>query len=470
MSLINHLPDGWELTNLADIASQGNYGLVDGPFGSNLPASDYTLSGIPVIRGSNLSQGTIRFKDDNFVFVSDQTAQRLARSLCKHNDIIFTKKGTLGQVGIIPETARFPEYLLSSNQMKLSVNPKKANPLFIYYFVSSLSSREKILRDSEATGVPKINLAYLKTFPIILPSISEQQTIAEILSSLDEKIELNRQMNKTLEAIVQTIFKSWFINFDPVHAKMEGRELYEIDAETAALFPDGFRDSTLGKIPREWKVGVLDDVIESSLGGDWGGSNLTSEISDMAFCIRGADIPNLQLADTAKMPIRYLKTSSISKRKLKPGNIVIEISGGSPTQSTGRSVLITSEVLDRYPYSVVCSNFCRKLSLQDLTYSKYTYYWLRWLYDSGTLLQYENGTTGIKNFAYNIFSQTYNFVIPPSNLLERFEQVTCAISKKRENNGDEDNTLATLRDTLLPKLLSGQIRIKDAEKIAEAYI
>ncbi|MHC5917290.1 MAG: restriction endonuclease subunit S [Nostoc sp.] len=211
------------MTTLSVIARKDGRGLVDGPFGSNLPASEYVPVGIPVIRGVNLSLGDVRFKDNEFVCVSDETAKRLERSLCSFEDVIFTKKGTLGQIGIIPRTHRYKKFLISSNQMKLSVDRDIADPLFVYYYLSSAASRKKIIQDSEATGVPKTNLTYLRTFPILLPPLPEQKAIAHILGTLDDKIELNREMNQTLEAMARAIFKSWFVDFDPVRAKMEGR-------------------------------------------------------------------------------------------------------------------------------------------------------------------------------------------------------------------------------------------------------
>lgn len=205
----------WKNVTLEAIADRMGNGLVDGPFGSNLPASSYTASGIPVIRGSNLTIGSGRFISDSFVYVSKETATRLSISLCMPGDIIFTKKGTLGQTGFVPEGIH-KQYLISSNQMKLTVNSTIADPLFVCYHVSSPSSVAKILRDSESTGVPKTNLTYLKTFPILLPPLWEQKAIAHILGSLDDKIELNRQMNATLESMAQALFKSWFVDFDPV--------------------------------------------------------------------------------------------------------------------------------------------------------------------------------------------------------------------------------------------------------------
>ncbi len=264
----------WHQSTLGNIASREGNGLVDGPFGSNLPASSYTETGVPVIRGSNLTLGLGRFNAESFVFVSEETSQRLSRSLCKPQDIVFTKKGTLGQTGLIPENG-YAQYLISSNQMKLRVDKALADPLYVYYYVSSPQSVQKILRDSEATGVPKTNLAYLKDFPIQLPSLSKQKAIAHILGSLDDKIELNRQMNETLEAMAQALFKSWFVDFDPVidNALAAGNPIPEaLQAKAAARqalgdkrkplpeaiqqqFPSAFEYSDeLSWIPKGWKV------------------------------------------------------------------------------------------------------------------------------------------------------------------------------------------------------------------------
>ena len=256
----------WTHTTLGSIAAKDGYGLVDGPFGSNLPASCYTSDGIPVIRGSNLSLGTTRFRSDEFVFVSGETAKRLERSLCRPLDIVFTKKGTLGQTGFVPNEGPYNLFLLSSNQMKLTVDRRLADPMFVYYFVSSPDSTRKIIQDSEATGVPKTNITYLRDFPIVLPPLSEQRAIAHILATLDDKIELNRRMNETLEAMARALFQSWFVDFDPVRAKAEGRDP-GLPKPIADLFPDSFQDSELGEIPKGWVVRRLKDVVSQLTRG-----------------------------------------------------------------------------------------------------------------------------------------------------------------------------------------------------------
>jgi type I restriction enzyme S subunit len=464
------VPLGWNLTTLEEIVRKDGYGLVDGPFGSNLPASDYTLTGIPVIRGSNLSLGETKFVDDEFVFVSIETAQRLARSICRPGDIIFTKKGTLGQTGIVPERHAYSKFLLSSNQMKLSVDQSAADPLYVYYYVSTPQSREKIVRDAEATGVPKTNLAYLRTFPILLPPLPTQRAIARILGALDDKIELNRRQNATLEALARAIFQSWFIDFDPVRARADGRAPAAMDAATAALFPDGFDVVDGREVPRGWKLQVMNDAVELILGGDWGKDQESIEAPYPVLCIRGADIPDIQNGGMGRMPTRYLKTSSLTKRRLQPGDLVVEISGGSPTQSTGRPVLITEALINRLSLPLSCSNFCRIVRPSNSAFSLFLYFWLLWIYINDAFLPYENGTTGIKNLAFTNFTSVHSCISPPLSVLEGFHSLVQPLLTKHQHNGIEITTLAALRDSLLPRLLSGELRVRAAEEIVEGAL
>lgn len=256
----------WALYSLAQVALEGKVGLVDGPFGSNLPERLYTESGVPVIRGSNLSKGKVRFRDNDFVYVSDETANKLSRSQCLPGDIVFTKKGTLGQLGYVPLN-KHPVYLLSSNQMRMRVNPLLADPEFIYYFLSQPASIEKIIRDSEHTGVPKINLTYLRDFPIRLPSLAVQSEIVAVLRAIDDRVALLRETNATLEAIAHALYKSWFVDFDPVSEKLDGRSVMGLDVATAALFPDTYELSEIGLIPKGWKVIPVGEAVECVGGG-----------------------------------------------------------------------------------------------------------------------------------------------------------------------------------------------------------
>ena len=237
---------------------------------------------------------------------------------------------------------------------------------------------------AQATGSTFPNVSYdqLADLPWDVLTENEQRAIAQVLGALDDKIELNRRMNETLEALAQSLFKSWFV------------------------------DATQSALPKGWRIGVLKDLAADIVGGDWGADKPTEEETQPAFCIRGADIPDLQRSGVGKMPTRYLKSSSLQKRQLENGDLAVEISGGSPTQSTGRPVLVSEGLLQRLEHPLVCSNFCRILKLKSRNTSKFVYLWLRWLYGNDELFQFETGTTGIKNFAFTIFSEKFELARP----------------------------------------------------------
>lgn len=419
-----NLPNGWQLETLGTIAKK-DYGLVDGPFGSSLPASEYTTSGIPVIRGSNLTLGEDRFKDDDFVFVSRQTADKHLRSICVANDIIFTKKGTLGQTGFVPEAHKYKEFLLSSNQMKLSVDMSCAYPLFVYYYVSSPSSREKIVRDAEATGVPKTNLAYLRTFPILLPPPTEQRAIAAILGSLDDKIELNRKTNATLEELARTLFHSWFVEFAPVRAKAAGHAPHGMDAATAALFPDSFEDSPLGPVPRGWRVSTIGDVCDFA----YGRALKESERQSGSIPVFGSNGQigwhNQALAASPSVVIG---------RKGNPGTVTW-VSRDFFAIDTTFYVVLKKELTSMYYifYALASANL--------------------------SSLSADSAVPGLnRNIAYS-----KELLLPPSNILERFDRQVAVLLVKASSNQEQSRITTDIRDTLLPKLLSGALRVKDIE-------
>lgn len=317
--------------------------------------------------------------------------------------------------------------------------------------------------------MPKLTQGNLNKIHVPAPPLQEQKAVAAVLGTLDDRIELNRKMNETLEGIARALFKSWFVDFDPVRAKNNGQSS-GLPPSAAAVFPSSFQDSELGEIPTGWKVGVLDELTDFVIGGDWGAESATNAASASASCIRGADIPELQRGGFGRMPKRYLKESSLAKRQLRSGDLVIEISGGSPTQSTGRPVLISEGLLSRREHPLVCSNFCRLLRLKNSKAPKFVYSWLRWLYDNNELLQFENGTTGIKNFAFGLFSSSYKLVTPSPEALDAFDSRTSDLFYQQQVHASESEILAAIRDALLPKLISGRLLVSDAARVAGGHL
>jgi type I restriction enzyme, S subunit len=440
------MSNSWVGTTLGAIAL-GENGLVDGPFGSNLPASAYSDQGVPVIRGSNLSLGETRFNDREFVYVSEETANRLARSLCRPGDIIFTKKGTIGQTGFVPRHRTFDRFLLSSNQMKLTVNPQKADPLFVYYVVSSPASREKIVRDASITGVPKTNVAYLRGFPLALPPLPEQRAVAYLLGTLDDRIALNRRMNETLEAMARAIFKSWFVGFDPVRAKAEGRDP-GLPKEIADLFPNRFEDSELGEIPLGWRIGTLGEVAIHPRR-----SVRPTEIDPTTPYIALEHMPRRcialsewGIADGLESNKFGFKRGEILFGKLRPYFHKVGIAPIDGVCST--DIVVLAPQKDKWRGFILCH------------------------VSSTAFVEYTNaGSTGTKMPRTSWTEMTrYSIVFPPDAVAESFtEQIRPGVERILALV-QESRTLAALRDTLLPRLMSGEIRIPDAGRVVEGAV
>ena len=457
------MSSNWQSFTIEEIAAKQDSSISIGPFGSRMKSDCYVAKGIPVIRGNNISEGL--YPEGEFVFVDEDKAREVRSAQVYGGDLVFPHRGAIGRVALVRDSTHM---ILSSSLMKLTPDKERCSSKFLFYFFRSKNGIYELLKNASTVGTPGIGqpLTSLKSIPVLLPPLQEQKAIAHILVTLDEKIELNRKTNETLEGIAKALFKSWFIDCDPVRAKAEGRSTGLPD-EISELFPDSFEDSEWGDIPTDWKMTCLDELTDFVIGGDWGKEKISDEFPSEVLCIRGADIPDLQQFGYGKMPTRFLKSSSFSKRSLKDADIVFEISGGSPTQSTGRPVLIEKGLLERCQIPLACSNFCRIIRPQNKELSFFIYYFLKDLYDKDEMFMYETGTTGIKNFGYKYFASSRKFLIPNQELLSTFSGFIKAIRNTSNNRGTQSGTLRQIRDALLPKLISGELRVPDVENMLE---
>ena len=232
-----------------------------GPFGSRMKSDTYTQFGVPVIRGTNITGG--RSFSGDWVYVSEKDADQLANCNVREGDLVFPHRGAIGEVGIVPGDRE--RYLLSSSLMSLKCDETQADSLYLYYFFKSHEGRHQLLKNASQVGTPGIGqpLTSLRSIELYLPPVDQQKDIAKVLGCLDDKIELNRRMNETLEAMARAIFQSWFVDFDPVRAKASGESTDSIcqrlglTPERLALFPGSFEDSELGEIPLGWTHSTL---------------------------------------------------------------------------------------------------------------------------------------------------------------------------------------------------------------------
>ena len=304
----------WNTYRIEDIADK----ITIGPFGSRMKSDAYVESGVPVIRGTNLT-GSKKFSGD-WVFISEQLAKQLENCCVSNGDLVFPHRGSIGEVGLVDN--QFHQYMMSSSLMKLRCNPNIADSEFIYYFFKSHQGRYELLKNASQVGTPGIGqpLTSLKNIEIKLPSLGEQRKIAKILSDLDDKIHINNQINQTLESIAQALFKSWFVDFDPVRAKIaakqEGKDAElaamcaisgksEIELQqmaeddfaalraTAALFPDGLVESELGEVPKGWEVSTVGEQVQTVGGGTPSTKNVDFWDDGIHYWTTPKDLSNL---------------------------------------------------------------------------------------------------------------------------------------------------------------------------------
>ena len=411
----------WKTVELSDVIID----IAAGPFGSNLKVSCFVPYGFPIIDGANLKG--FKVIDNVTKFVTEEKARSLARSIAKRGDVVVTISGTLGQIAYIPQDSEFPEYLCSQRQFRVTFDESRVYVPYLVFYFHTYEGQNKILSFANQTGVPALSqpLKNFKKIIVNLPDLQTQKKIAKVIEDLNDKITLNNKINENLQQQAQALFKKWFI-----------------DNPDAAL----------------WQEGTFSDLIEKTISGDWGKDKPSGNNTEMVYCIRGADIPEVRAGNKGKMPIRYILPKNFASKQLVNGDIVVEISGGSPTQSTGRAAAISSSLLARYDKGMVCTNFCK--ALKPITgYSMYVYHYWQYLYDQGVFFSYENGTTGIKNLDISGFLETEPISIAPEMLVNKFDTFCQAVFSKVYANGLENEQLALVRDTLLPKLMSGEIDV-----------
>lgn len=297
---------------------------------------------------------------------------------------------------------------------------------FVYYLARYEEVRSHAENNMEgSSGRQRVPKEAFDNLLISLPPLSEQKRIASILSSLDDKIDLLHRENKTLEAMAETLFRQWFIE--------EAKE--------------------------DWKEGKLGDYVNETIGGEWGKENPEGDFTKVVQCIRGTDIADLNIGLANKAPIRFVKESKFEKIEPRNGDIIMEISGGTENQSTGRVVYINEDVKTFFQYPIVFSNFCRLLRV-DEKYSYFLYCYLKYLYDQDEYFNLENGSSGIKNLDYKALLYDLTYPMPKDKrIIFKFNDNVSLYFKRINKNKKQIQTLTQTRDSLLPKLMNGEVKI-----------
>ncbi|MBS1560993.1 MAG: restriction endonuclease subunit S [Bacteroidetes bacterium] len=420
----------WKESQLSELCEL----IVDCPHSTPL----WTNDGAIVLRNQNIKSGRLDLSSPSY---TDEAhfEQRSRRARLQAGDLVLTREAPMGEVCMIPENLRC---CLGQRMVMLRPNPKKCDARFILYSIQSDKVQHEI-KVNEGTGstVSNLRIPLIESLSIPHPPLTEQRAIAKILGDLDDKIDLNRRMNETLEAMARTLFQSWFVDFDPVRAKLDGRQPTGMDAATAALFADSFQDSSLGPIPKGWTAQRLTEAIEvnprrmlksRSIAPYLDMKNLPTqghsaeEVIERAF----SSGTKFQNGDTLLARITPCLENG------KTGYVDFLEVGQVGWGSTEYIVLSPKPPLPpQYGYLLARSDGLRTHAIQNMS-----------------------GTSGRQRVPSECFNSFW-LAVPPPEIADRFNELTAPVMERIKSNTEQTRKLATLRDTLLPKLLSGELMV-----------
>lgn len=403
--------------------------------GYPFPSSAYTAEadGIPLIRGDNVVQGQLRW--DDVKKWSAAKANGLEAYFLQEGDVVLAMDRPWIEAGL--KYARITEHDMPALLVQRVSRLRAKSTLeqsFLKYIIGSSEFTNHILAVQTGTAVPHISGNQIKEFRFLRPPIPEQRAIAHILGRLDDKIELNRRMNETLEGIARALFKSWFVDFDPVRAKAEGRQPAGMDAETAALFPDAFEDSVLGKIPRGWIVKPLDEIADFLNG-----------LALQKFPPEGNEsLPVIKIAELRK---GVTSSSDRASAKLEPAYIVND---GDVLFSWSGSLDVVlwcggKGALNQHLFKVTSNE-----------YPKWFYY--QWVLHHLPDFQFiaASKATTMGHIQRHHLSEA-KVLVPSDSLFRAMDKIISPLLEKISANNVQARTIAALRDMLLPKLISGEV-------------
>ena len=436
--------ENFDIVRIGDVASVRS--------GFAFKSSDWTDSGVPVVKIGNVKDGNLVM--DGCSFVSPSIADSVGECNLHETDILIAMTGYIGEVAMV--RGRDLPALVNQRVGRFSIrDASRLNKQFLFYSLRHADVREQIEGLGYGSAQPNISPSLVASVDIPLPPLPEQLAIAHILGTLDDKIELNRRMNETLEDMARAIFQDWFVNFGPVRAKVEGRDPY-LPPDLWALFPDRLVDSESGEIPEGWQWKPFGAALNDVIGGDWGKESPDSSNTEPVSIIRGTDLPNLVDCNVGSVPLRYTTKTKAQRRALRDGDIIVEVSGGSSTQPTGRSMMVTQDILTRFPRTVVCASFCRRLRPRSWPEALLAAQHLTFLNSTGKMWDYQLQSTGLSNFQTKRFLEEEHIVYPTTLLLSQFTKHIGPIVRYITRN---DSMLVEQRDALLPKLMSGDMRV-----------
>lgn len=442
----------WLTATVAELQREGILLVEDGNHGEYRPRPDeFVDSGVAFIRAADMNDGRVLF--DSASKINEHAKKRITKGIGLPGDVLLSHKGTVGKVALVPNDA--PDFVCSpQTTFWRTRDPNRLDRKYLYAFLRSPAFHAQLAtRAGETDMAPYVSLTSQRGLSVAVPPIDVQRAIAHILGTLDDKIELNRRMNETLEAMARTLFKSWFVDFDHVRAKVEGRDP-ALPRALADVFPDSFEESELGEIPRGWAVKPLSYSVDVVRGLSYKGSGLSE---------RGVPMHNLNsIYEGGGYKHEGLKRYGgdyKTQHLVRAGDVIVaNTEQGHDRLLIGYAAIVPARFSEE---SLFSHHIYRVRPKPD---SHLTADYLCHLLNTSVMHDivsgYANGTT--VNMLPIDGLQSPLILLPPSRLVSAFTGFASAARLRHEEMIEESRVLAALRDTLLPKLISGELPVEDA--------
>jgi type I restriction enzyme S subunit len=402
-----------------------------------------TNSGIPLITAKVIKGGRIETPTE-FIAKDDYIAW-MRRGIPKEGDVVLTVEAPLGEVAQLGSE----KIALAQRVVTLRGKAGLLDSTYLLYLLQTEEMQSQLKSRATGTTVLGIKQSELRKVILTLPQFDLQLSAAATLKALDDRITLLREINATLEAIAQALFKSWFVDFDPVRAKMEGRIPEGMDEATAALFPDGFEESELGMVPCGWTTSPIYDLATFINGAAYKAFQPNSE------CIGRPIIKIAELKSGVTEQTAYSDVTMPDKYLIVTGDILFSWSGNPDTSIDTFVWTFEPAWLNQHIFRVLPrANHERTFVLQTLRHLKPVF----------TEMARNKQTTGLGHVTVADMKREH-IVLPTPELLTQFDLTVGAIHARIFENLTQAQTLASLRDTLLPRLISGQLRLPEADEM-----
>lgn len=394
----------------------------------------------PYIRARDIKNGKI--STDGLIYLEEDVYKTIKKYIINNGDVAITIVGaSIGDIAYADKEV--DGYNLTENAVRLTLFKEFVNSKYIFYLLSQKPFHNYMQTIAGGAAQPKLGIYKIEKIKVEIPDLLTQGNVVSILKKYDYLIETNIKRIDVLEKMAEELYKEWFVRFH---------------------FPGYERNSLInskfGKSPKDFTIVKMQDVIDYYIGGGWGNDDEDKSFTEAAYVIRGTDFSHVSKGDLSTCPLRFHKASNYKSRKLIPLDVILEVSGGTAEQPVGRTLLVTKDTIERLGGKVICASFCKQIRLnQNIVSPYYFYYWMQFLYNTRIIDRFQLQSTGIINFKFEYFLRKGDLLLPPKELMDRFDERIIPIFDEISLISKQNENLIKQRDLLLPRLMSGKLEV-----------